>query len=1188
MNPTPDKPTPTPAPSAPAPSTSAPPRRRRRWLRRLAVVVVTLAVLLLIGLVALVVALRSSLPERIVEREATAALGVRVQVQDVDVGIFGSTTIRGLRATMPLEDEPFLVVPEVHARHTALPMLLLTTPTLERVSIPRPTLSLRQRPSGAWNLEQIVNRLQAQASRGGSTGGGGPSTPRLPTIRLDEATVHVVPRDGPASTFERVSIHTDGSDPLVYRLAIEVPDRIDLSGTLLPGGDWRQNLAFDVRDPGPLLRPFVGPIDLPDNASARGTWTGRLDRGTPTGQLAIDQLTYADLAATLRTSLRVGDGIVAAPSSLLVEVAGQRVRLSDGQLSLRGDELRVAGLQVRGLGGLGLLDGHYNLADRGGALELLYDDVQVQDVRSSGTVRATLRTLAMGGHEIAATLDTRAAVADRRLGSVVTIDASGPTFQQMRWTARARELLLAGPRTYRVPEVLARGRHEIDPAGRSMVLLESLEVPGADVLSGVGGVILEPGVPPLWWGWAYARELVVDVPRVGERGMLLNANLWGRGLQANILDVYTRLGDAELYGDGIYDRASGPEALRLALTIRKLTPIEADPRLQFIRGVLWGRATITGELHPLDLQFTGQAYARDLLLGRRPVGDVAAVVIGEIDPAGARFASRDIALFQGTWTFDLDVPFEERERVRLQLAGNDVPTRELGQFWRVRNLVGDIDVALDATLDSLSLDGLDATATLGGERVGVERYVLDELALPVTIEDGRLTARPTLRKGDGSGSATLEADLRKPTLIGFRGELIDWPATPAGAPLAAQVTARTDPIRIDLDAPLDGGGRGVTVAGEFQIAGVAALEGQPLADLQLRGVLDRRRLVVPDINGELIGGRIGGGGHVHADDLTDTLLDLRFNDVHAERLVTLFPVLEGLAGSVDGVFRLGPPTKPRPLGPLQLDINLFGFDARYRSVALGNSFLTGFFERSGDARLSFNRFVTDDSRIALAGGEVRPFLRLSQRNGREYWSQVTIDLERLDLQQLARLGVEDTRGVGGQVSGSLTAFGNLTDLLTVTASGQIRVDQADVASLPVLRQIYAAANVFGGDEDASNVATLDLHFSSDTLALRRAEVFDQGLYIQGVNIQLAGLSRWPQTELSGYALATARPLRSVELPFFDTLFQNADGILNVLQQQATTVRLGGTVENYTVTPAALSEVFDAIRGLLGAPPPPPR
>ncbi|MFU8829488.1 MAG: hypothetical protein ACNA8P_08660, partial [Phycisphaerales bacterium] len=270
----------------------------KRWLVRFTLV----ALLLVVGaLVTTHLVLRSDFPRTLVLNILRDQTGLRVDAANLQTSWFGYTTITDLEIGLPMENDPFITVPEIRVRHAALLKLVLTRSLdLAALDINEPFVRLEAQPDGQWNLLEAAEIVTLTRQR--QT----PSTappPALPLLRIHDATVDVVMPDGEILRYEPFIIEGNPDGPLAWDFMLSLEQRIALSGRLSPNSGWAHQINFDVDQIRSMIEPWLP--EAPERINVRGNWQGQVRGSALSGTLALDQLQVDTIDAQARIGIRV-------------------------------------------------------------------------------------------------------------------------------------------------------------------------------------------------------------------------------------------------------------------------------------------------------------------------------------------------------------------------------------------------------------------------------------------------------------------------------------------------------------------------------------------------------------------------------------------------------------------------------------------------------------------------------------------------------------------------------------------------------------------------------------------------------------------------------------------------------------------------------------------------------------------
>ena len=215
-------------------SASSRPRTTRRWLR----VLLGAAALIVLIIVAAQIVFFTDLPRSFVVNAVQKQLGLRLSAKSLSTGFFGHTTLDDVTLTLPLSDKAFLTVPVLKLKHTWLPLLLVgKSLNIDEISVDHARLNVVQDPRGSWNLEEVA-QLLARAGGGNNANQQTQENeiPLLPELHVTDATLIVTDNQHRSTTIDHLNVTGTPNGPLVWEYHATVPDHLDLTGKVAPGG----------------------------------------------------------------------------------------------------------------------------------------------------------------------------------------------------------------------------------------------------------------------------------------------------------------------------------------------------------------------------------------------------------------------------------------------------------------------------------------------------------------------------------------------------------------------------------------------------------------------------------------------------------------------------------------------------------------------------------------------------------------------------------------------------------------------------------------------------------------------------------------------------------------------------------------------------------------------------------------
>jgi hypothetical protein len=1118
----------------------------------------------------------SNIPRRVLEDRATRLLGARVRVEGLHIGWSGRVRVDGVSVTLPGENEPLLRLPRTNARVTPLWRLPFTQ-QVHSIRLERPHLLLEQADNLEWNFERVARRFTSDAAPSGPVAASG-SSQALPNIEVKEGSIEVRRADGRSETLDGINASVDTRAPLLTTARLDVGDIMSVRGSCQQGRDWRHELAFEISKTPPSLRLLLE--GLPEIA-ASGRWEGRVSNTQLVGRLELRSASAGSLRLVGKLLVSVGEAVQVDVSNVdVLDPVGDGVstKLVGGTVHYAQGTVFVHGVQLRRGGGSAVLSGQFGTDGQTGSVSLAARDIPVGETNICGTMKGTLERGMFGGPVLQVAATTTARTRNGELEGSFRLRAEGDTLRRLSWTAEGTDALISPLTTDRIPSWTASGMSQVGDDGRTLVTLDRVTVSEAPGLRARGGLVLSASARPQeWWLWSNGERLTYTAPRVGRRPLAYDIHLDGVGGRAAIRSLHLELGDAIISGSGSFDADRQLDPLRLQLDFRQFTPvwgvIVREPRL--LRGAVHADLVMVARFQPLDYRFFGRVAGHQVRLHQTRLGQFLAIVEGNGNADGLALRTRRVRLFGGDWDAEILVPRPESKPIDLRLAARRVKLTQLAR-------------ALDLPIDPDGVGKLELRGTIASDRrdtrlAGViemaeARFLspaTDRLRVPFELADNQLRLELDATSGTGRADVSLTAGLDRLNEWTIAGTLRDWPLEPTDAETRITASATTERLVLTLseDGPLLAGRLDAELLGSHPRYRDARVS----ASLLLR----RQRTEVLELQGEALGAKVSGNGVLNLERLDESVLNVELTGLDADQLVAAFPGVSQLAGRFDASLRLSPPTVPRPTGPLEAELRLGSTDASFRGVPIGDGLLLAHIGHGPDgSRLS--RVTLDRTELSIGGGSLRLFARLTRVPSEdELRALANLEIDGLQLDQLAPALPEQWRDIVGRLDGAIDFFGDPRNPQAIDIRGRLTVRDARLSSTPALASIFAAANAGPAPSRPTGTADVSFRLEQDRLVVPRFTVFERGTYLEGYAIELGGVSRWPQSELKGYALASARPLRDIRVPVLSSLVSSVDEVVSALQREVTAVRIGGTVAEPSARQVNLAEVYDGVRWLFG-------
>jgi hypothetical protein len=1222
----------------PQPSTPPAPKRNRRRVvprSRTGRGLLLLLILLLLAAITTQVVLWTTVPRDLVLAQLQKQLGLRVEAASLTTGWLGDTHLRDVTISLPLAEESLLRVPRMRVKHNSLFGLLWTRAvTLDAIELDQPHLVVRQDPSGRWNLQQVAGLIARTGGKEAASGqqqpsaSGRTSRPKLPSVRVTDATLEIVDRGGKSTTVAPVNVTGEPQDQLTWKYDVTAGPiggsapagaaQLQLVGRVAVGGPWEHEVRVYAANVQRWAQPWAG--DGAPVVSMKGNWRGQLQgSGRVAGRLLVERLDVADVyaAGAMRVGAEDGGAVVFRPEDVLVHTAQKaapELRLTAGRLMLDAGANAVAaeGLSVLTSGGVARLDGRYDRSAGSVDVKAAWSDFAVpgQRITHSGTLTASLRQPFPGQPVVQAHWTSTGNMPGSTWDADLNLSGAGSSWSNVDWDFRAPRLTFTGRQPIKLDGLTA----SVQTRG-SVVAITNLHGPGEVTATGKGQYNLASK------DWNLRLDLgnlprPVEFGRQGPVAITLNANGTAGRIEFKDPGISLRGTEAELRVDGTY-AFHVPKPVDVNVNVNHVPPRVASTDTPPLFGYLRGEGHVTGTIWPLELGITGKLTGRGVRFGEREIGDIEAELTGDANEERAALQTNRLELLGGRW--QLHALFPERGMLGMSLTVENLPLANLGGVLKRPDLEGTVDEARWAiSVPRLEADAVKATGDIKGRGLKLGKFAADTFAATAVLADGSLRADPIrLRKGAGEATATAEMDIREFRRFETSLALSAWPFEPTPG-TRAELWGGTPGLRVSLRGATRAEGirRGVFqleshaeklwITGPLDLRAALTLKDQPCGDVNLLADMRGRVLDLRSLSYDGLDGTVQGQGVFDFDRPMEARGSVLFEDFDASRIPDFYPenkTLVGLVGRYSGRADIAPAPTPatgaKPLEPLRIRADVKNRGGRYRSVPIGPIRISAFTNLD---RLVIQDSITNPTTIDLAGGMVRVWGRVSalepgeelnpQTNtGTLLLSQVQVSYQALDLDQIVHAFSPDSPRVEGKLSGSFEALAGTRPqrhanqprtgqglvekvVRRITADGRVEITASDLGNVDFVAFLYNALNVDSGPQQPEGKGNLTFHLEDGLLTLNRLRYFNRGVEVRGI-ADIDEVWRLPDSPIRGTAVGTARPFKDVKLPFLSSY--SLDTIVTALQTDLTTVGLSGTVRNRQLNPLAFSDLGEGMR-----------
>jgi hypothetical protein len=1217
-----------PAPVSPAPA--APSRRRRGW-RRLLYAAAALGVLAVVLICVVQIVLWSSTPRNLVMTLIEQKLGIRAAADTLDTDWFGRTTLTNVRFALPLADQPFVKIPVVTVHHRWLTGLAITQDIgLRSIELDRPTLWVHRDALGRWNMQDLADMIvNALGPSIGPSAGAFP----LPDISIKDATIEVSDALGRSTSIGPIDLVGTRRSSVAWQFTVTIPNHLQATGLLAPGGSWRHELDVEAHDLGPWIAPWIN--RLPGDTQVSAHWAGQLALAAGNtsldGLLMLHDFSVASLHAAGSVNGSIGpDAITVQPKSLAITVPNKLLPRADfigGSVMLANGNLTIQNLALLLRGGPAKLNASYNLPAGTGQLDAAWDHLVLPGgVQHSGNLTAALSRPFPTQLRVDAAVNSTGSAPGGPFTANVNLSAAGSDWTHFDWQARAGSLVW-------------QRMHPLDLSGLQIagkmrgtaVSLDTVNRPSDPSLAGYGWYDFSQ----VSWAIAVSGQTWPFHPA---EGMTFSFNLDAQGDRqvVRLHDFSLRHGaDATLVATGSYVYAI-PKPVSLDVRVRNI-PDPAHPGV--LGGRLDGSAHLTGTFWPRQLDVVGQLHGTNLAFGLHRIGTISLKVSGTVNEERADIQTERLALLGGEGDVDGIYSFAG-DALDVGLTVHDLSLAEAGRLIGRDDCSGTFGGHWHLFLPGLSTDPnrirLTGLFQASDAAIG-DLAAVDQLDAQTDLQNGTLTLRPiTMLYGNtGNGSGELAVDLANPSELRGAITLTAWPVELPEADGKLSVDLSVPYFVIDL--PTASSDLRLTAA-KIDLHAAATVQGKPAGRIALLASSSGRIADLQQMHVTLLNGSMDGHGHLDLDQFRLSTAQLDWHALDSAAIAEFVPPLTGLTGRMTGSCTVEPATSTLALEPVAFHLHSAWTDGYYKSIRLRDLTLNGYVNHTQQ----YSRAVLSDdpnqqSIFTMAGGKVTLWARCGvEPTGVDHApfasTLAQVAFNQLDVNQLIHAIDPTIKPTRGRLSGSFMLLGNsppppataVVPVITASpdnfdifaptgpttapaaksrnspASATTRPSPSHHPTLAIfINRFYGELHANITESDLSNIRGLQfiyniMHFSfgaaaakpvgygdisarleSGNLTITNLRYFNRGTEVDAL-ATISNVADLPDSPLNGSAIGSAHPLSQIPLPFFS----DVDTLLTIIQQQVTPVAIGGTIRTPKVVPAVFKDLTSEMKSYL--------
>lgn len=1192
----------------------------RKWFRR---ILGSIAMLLLLLAAALQVLLWTDLPKNWVLAALQEKLRLHISAQQFSTGWKGHTELSGVAVGIPLEDKAILQIPKLSIDHTSVLGLIFGRPLrVEAMTLDRPNLLVQQQPSGRWNLEDVAASIGG-AGLGGTADVQTPEAalPPMPAIRVSGAIVRLVDKRGRQATLSPLEISAGSQGTLVWTCQAVIPGELQIKGEVVPGGAWRHKATIELTDLASVIRPFIGnaspaALDALAQFKLAGQWRGQVSPNL-TGRL---DLTNADLSGytasgpvAIAIDQNEAGGMTLTPAGLVITPpAPQHLppgRFEGGKIDITAQSVTGTGLTVAVAGGELRLAGQYGWNAGEGKLQANWNNLILPEgTAHGGALAASLRQPWPNQPVIDVALTSHGQIRGDAWTAALKLEGMGAAWDHIHWKLTAPTLVYQhAAQTYSFDNLTAT----LATRGH-LLTLDTLSLPPGLLygkwqrgqLSAAGQYDLANGN----WNTFLAGTgwpVVPGAPRPADFRLDLSGDAGGAHLAEFFLDG-KRL---RLWASGDLSYAKGkPVELYVCGSYPPVdyTWHDRDGALEDIHlsGSLYSELHLTKNAWPLDLKINGTVYGKHFKIKDRDVGEVVVKLDGTADPAHAQVETARMELLGGVWDLHADLRYRPW-LTKLQVALKDLSLAQLDHFivpppglrgtmagrWDIQ--IPDFDAARMTAGGECDISGIgllratrstaspDLVASLdkpsgGSDQMKESLVVLtapkvsviplaDAITGTIAVADGLVTLDPirlvrTPEHGNaGTALAKVSFPIFSPRQMRLEASATAWPILLSNSGThesrILRVSGQTRGLELDLPH--------LAASGPVVLDATFSFKDQSIK-LHLDSRFDRRKLMLSEIHGDAVGGRIEGDGTIDFDHPLLSSGRIQWQGVQAQSILALAPALNGLEGQYSGAVRFAPTdarTDRDATGPFAVSGELRSSGGSWKGLPIGDAeFIAhGDYHSGTRATGPSARAVVDRLRWDLAGGHIVGWSRVTWYDLEPYL-QVNVDFDKLSLDQIvkaARPAGQVHKPIPGLLSGTAMAVGNpFTDRGRDASSGEatVRLTDSDLANVKIVNLLYSIMSVQLGPSKPTGKGFIEARLEGKRLEIPVMRYFNRGADLWA-NAAVVNIFDGDDSPIEGTAAGSIKPLRELKLPFM----ADVDKIISALSGSVATVKLQGAV-----------------------------
>ena len=1107
-----------------------------------------LFVLLVIATVTTQVILWTDLPQRLVIETLNKELGFKITTGSLRTSLRGKTIIKDFALSLPMEDSPLLLIPEMSILHTALPLALFRRSlNLQSLKIENPIVNFREDETGYWNIQEFAYMLQQFVA-----GSNKQNKVRFPQLDIVNGSSVIADRSGHIEKLGPIFFSGRTQDQPIWDFEMTIPSQVTVSGKVDAGNTWAHDIEFNIKDVNDLFKNLI--VNSPKTLSVGGRWRGRKHESGLIGKLQLKQLHYGSTQTQGILGIDMSStGFLISFEDLLVrglELPIQEIKITGGSALLERKELQVNHLLFKTDGISGNLTGQWGWKKGEGTLRGSWaGKITERNIYSEGTWDGFISWPLMGRKEISVSVFSQGDTPWGGWHNELTILGSGSTLSKSNWQVSVPHLSWQRKGTDITFEDV---RAEI-AADWPNVRLLSIESSNPENLKAEGEFWVDKctwaiSVEAEGWKTSERQDLTIDL-RLVASGNKQDVTVKEFKLAKKDLTIEAA-GKVALSSAKLYDAHA-----KASWMVHQ--PPADGKNLAGISGKLQCEAAIAGTVWPISLQLKSELLGENITINRNVVSTIKIPWQAQIDPARIEFNTDRFELFDGNWNVSGQYELYQSS-AKLTLDATEVSLKPMVKLLGLPiKSQGVMAVKIEAELPFIDMNDVTLTGNWSVKDMVLGAIEAENAEGDVCIQHGAaMFDLIKLKRDQGQVLASARFELDQPQYVSVEMEARQWPLDLPDYGMTF-VTSSKGNATLDLLRR--------TTKGNGHITAVIELDNKKFGDISAEIAVEERTIEINKIQLETLGGSVGATARIPVDDWLTSSADVKWQDLDIGALSDLRAELKGLSGRSSGILTVARAEENQSLEPLRIEIRANISEGNFRNAHLGDLQISGY--------LGKERLLIDRSELEIMNGVLKSRGSI-KRHRKELLSYVHADFSQLELDQLIGLFQHHPDPVPGRLTGDgmLIVF---SDLHGMTGEANVRLSESDLASIVIVETLHDALNIRLGQTQPTGQGQIRMRFEGSTVRIPSFTYFNRGIEIRGMGT-VQDITQGKTSPVRGYVIGSVRPLKDTHLPGMEAL----DRLMASLQTGVSSVEVKGTLGEPETVSVPFHQISNKLRTLL--------